>query len=836
MGVYKLTKVLKRALLLAALGRFAVHEVVKASTVLEKVVDTGADAEDTEGEDPDTDNGNNGGVAVLEPTPNGEAGGEDVDDEDGTGQLPRRDGRPEGSVGTGDEDEPVLSEGDLEEDNLVEVTEVLDDTAVGAVGVHGGDSDPGTDSEDDTEEDGHTPKLGQVPLDRALGEGGVVVGNSQGGDIGENGNEDDKLNVQRTVEDGNPQTKEDLQVDGQSDTVDDVGVHAVENLAGSLQGVNDGTKTGGKEDNVGSGASGVGGTLNGDTSVSLLQGGGIVDTVTSHGNEVATLLKNLNDVVLVLGKDLGETISSLNEVVDLRAGHVTTTTETETLSVVNVGAETELAGSLTSDTDGITSQHLDGQTERLGLVDGAGGVVTGGVRAGHDSENLPGTVVTTLAGNTERAETTGGELSNLVLVGLVNLVGDGVVLLDGLEDEERGTLDTGDALTGGGLDEGSDLLGDRVEGEELDDLVLGEDRLGAGVVAQRLQESLVDGIHTLLLAGSSQAGSKHEVLGVDTGDGNLDTSKGLNSGKLLDNGLLLGKVGSTDSHGGGDDGGKTDGNTNNGNGKGEAENVDNAVGAGENDEDQENGTNAVQDLGEVTRAGGGSVDESGSATDEGVVTSGGNDNESLTTLDGGRGVAVVVAVLVDGQRLTSDGGLVDLEESILGDDAAIGRDNGTLLNLEDITGDNFGGLNLLQSAVTEDDSLEGESLLEFGNNLEWGAQCGAVLTYRSGLEFLNKTNGSVKQQKTANNTKIDPVLKTSGKDGGSLHDELDGTNEEHEELKDEVLLLLSHLVATPLAAAVDNLLLSETKTGVSLELLLRDDAAHAGSTILYESC
>ena len=131
-------------------------------------------------------------------------------------------------------------------------------------------------------------------------------------------------------------------------------------------------RPGGKEDNIGGGASGVGGTLDGNTSISLLQRGGVVDTVTSHGNEVATLLENLDDGVLVLGEDLGETIGSLDEIVDLGAGHVTAATETETLSVVDVGAETELAGSLTGDADGVTSQHLDGQTQDLGLVDGAG--------------------------------------------------------------------------------------------------------------------------------------------------------------------------------------------------------------------------------------------------------------------------------------------------------------------------------------------------------------------------------------------------------------------------------------------------------------------------------
>jgi hypothetical protein len=273
----------------------------------------------------------------------------------------------------------------------------------------------------------------------------------------------------------------------------------VENLAGSLEGINDGTETGGKEDNIGSRAGSVGGTLDGNTSIGLLQRGGIVDTVTSHGNEVATLLENLNDVVLVLGENLSETVGSLNEIVNLRAGHVTTATETETLSVVDVGTETELAGSLTGDTDGITSKHLDGETKALGLVDSAGGIVTRGVGAGHDAENLPGTL-TTLAGNTKGSETTGSELSDAVLVGLVNLIRDGVVLLDSLEDEERGTLDTDDTLALGGLDDGSDLLGDGIERLELNDLVLGQDTLGAGVELQGLEESLVDSIDTLLLA------------------------------------------------------------------------------------------------------------------------------------------------------------------------------------------------------------------------------------------------------------------------------------------------------------------------------------------------
>jgi hypothetical protein len=777
-------KVFQGALLLVTLGRLAVHEVVEASAALHEVVKTTHDAEDTEGEDPDTDNTHNVSALADKPTEDSEESGQDIDNQDGAGELPRGKRRPEGAIGTGDEDQPVLSERDLEEDNFIDGTLVLSDTTVLTTDEHGSEGNPGTGSQDNTEKDGHTPKLGQVPLDGSLRVRSVVVGNGKSGDISEDGNEDDKVDVQAGVQDSDPQAEEDLHVQGKSDTVDNVGVHAVENLAGSLQGIDDGTKTRSKEDDIGSRASGVRGTLDGNTSVSLLQRRSIVDTVTSHGDEVTTLLENLNDGVLVLGEDLGETISSLDEIVDLGTWHVTAATETKTLSVVDIGAETELARSLTGNANGVTSKHLDGQTENLGLVDGAGSIVTGRVRAGHDTENLPSTL-TTLAGNTEGAETTGSEVGDAVLVGLVNVIGDGVVLLDSLEHEKRGTLDADDALALGGLDDGLDLLGDGVKGVELDNLVLGQDTLGAGIVLQGLEESLVDGIDTLLLAGSSQASSKHQVIRLDTlnsvrlrqgelvlGQGtslvraeNLNTSERLDGRQLLDDGLLLGKIGSTDSHGGGDDSGQTDGDTDDCDTEGEAEDIDDSIGTVErrhpdnekskDDEDEQNGANAVEDLSEVTSATSGLGHEGSSATDEGVVTSGSDDNKGLTTLDGRGGVAVVTLMLVDSERLASDGRLINLEEGVLGNDAAVGGNDGTLLNLQDITRNDLRGLNLLEGAVTEDNSLESQSLLQFVDN-------------GTGLVLLEETNAGVEQQKTANDTEIDPILETGSKDGSSL--------------------------------------------------------------------
>jgi len=252
-------KVFQATLLLLLLRRLAVHEVIETDGSLKEIVDATHNTEDTKGENPDTDDCHNAGLTTYEPSEKTEERGNDIDDQDGSGKLPRRNGRPEGAVGAGDEDEPVFRQGDLQEENLVEDTEILDDTAIfvpfGVAVVmdkHGSQSNPGTDRKNDTEKDGHPPKLGQIPLDRGLGVRGVIVRDGQGSDIGEDCDEDDEFQIETPVEDGDPKAQENLKVKGKSDTVNDVGVHAVENLAGSLESVDDSGQTGGQEDDISS--------------------------------------------------------------------------------------------------------------------------------------------------------------------------------------------------------------------------------------------------------------------------------------------------------------------------------------------------------------------------------------------------------------------------------------------------------------------------------------------------------------------------------------------------------------------------------------------------------
>lgn len=85
----------------------------------------------------------------------------------------------------------------------------------------------------------------------------------------------------------------------------------------------------------------------------------------------------------------------------------------------------------------------------------------------------------------------------------------------------------------------------------------------------------------------------------------------------------------------------------------------------------------------------------------------------------------------------------------------VSRNPTHLLDLEDITGNDLGGLNLLEGTVTENNGLESQGLLEFFDN-------------GTGLEFLDETDTGVEQEQSADDTEIDPVLETGSQNSGSL--------------------------------------------------------------------
>jgi len=78
-----------------------------------------------------------------------------------------------------------------------------------------------------------------------------------------------------------------------------------------------------------------------------------------------------------------------------------------------------------------------------------------------------------------------------------------------------------------------------------------------------------------------------------------------------------------------------------------------------------------------------------------------------------------------------------------------------LFDLQNITRNNFGSFNFLELTITKNSGLEGERFLQFGDD---GA----------GLVFLNETDSGVEQEQGADDTEVDPILKTGSEHGSGL--------------------------------------------------------------------
>lgn len=68
----RLTEIFQITLLLVASGALPVHQVVKPPRALQEVIQTTQNTEDTKGEDPDADNGDDRGLSADEPSENTE--------------------------------------------------------------------------------------------------------------------------------------------------------------------------------------------------------------------------------------------------------------------------------------------------------------------------------------------------------------------------------------------------------------------------------------------------------------------------------------------------------------------------------------------------------------------------------------------------------------------------------------------------------------------------------------------------------------------------------------------------------------------------------------------
>lgn len=238
--------------------------------------------------------------------------------------------------------------------------------------------------------------------------------------------------------------------DGNSASVDRVVTHTLEDDTRLTDGVNDGRKSGFGKNDIGGTTSGIGSTLDGDSDVGTGESGSIVGTVTSHRAQVTECLKTPDDFVLVFGEDSSETIGVENHLV--KVGVLSVDGETSGLKNfggVHVISETETTTSFLCDSELITGDHLDLDSESLSVVDSLLGVVTGRIEDSEETDKfetvtLVVLVVTgdVLGSDSEGTETTHGEFFDVVFELILDFGG----LVSGAEFDNDTSHTLGDTL------------------------------------------------------------------------------------------------------------------------------------------------------------------------------------------------------------------------------------------------------------------------------------------------------------------------------------------------------------------------------------------------------
>ena len=120
------------------------------------------------------------------------------------------------------------------------------------------------------------------------------------------------------VENQDCQRHEEQHAQRLGDAVDGVAVHPLEDAAALLDRVDDHRQAGREQHDRCGSACRVCGAGDGDAAVGFLQRGCVVHTVAGHADDVAALLKNIDNVEFVLGEDLGEAVGLFDGLRHLR--------------------------------------------------------------------------------------------------------------------------------------------------------------------------------------------------------------------------------------------------------------------------------------------------------------------------------------------------------------------------------------------------------------------------------------------------------------------------------------------------------------------------------------
>mmetsp|Transcript_54413 Transcript_54413/g.124038 ORF Transcript_54413/g.124038 Transcript_54413/m.124038 type:complete len:670 (+) Transcript_54413:240-2249(+) len=296
--------------------------------------------------------------------------------------------------------------------------------------------------------------------------------------------------VPRRLEGEDREEEEQEELGGDGDAVHQVVLDALEDLPGDDNRVDHHREAGRRQDDVGGGAGGVGGALDGDAHVGALEGGRVVHAVARHPDDPAALPEGLDDQKLVLREHLGEPGDALDHLAVVgaqRLGQLLLHVDHgQRVGLEDVGAHGELPGGLLGDEVVVPGDHLHAAPVQAALPDRLLGVGARRVEEGQEAEQVHGFTLV-LDRDAESADAARGQVFDLGVVLVPDL---GLVAVGQLQDHVGGALGDGELAAVGAPDHRHGLLGRGVEGRVVELRVRVQGRLVHGVEHQRVERVL----------------------------------------------------------------------------------------------------------------------------------------------------------------------------------------------------------------------------------------------------------------------------------------------------------------------------------------------------------
>lgn len=147
---------------------------------------------------------------------------QNIDPKNGDDKLQRRICLPS----AGDENQPIFSQGDLQEEDFLNVAVVLNESS--AWKEERTTHDPGCECQKNTEHDGDNPDLGQLPFHGACFVMCIVIGDGDGSQIGKQSQENDQIDTDGFINNDHRGDKVDFQVEAKSDTILNISLRTIQ--------------------------------------------------------------------------------------------------------------------------------------------------------------------------------------------------------------------------------------------------------------------------------------------------------------------------------------------------------------------------------------------------------------------------------------------------------------------------------------------------------------------------------------------------------------------------------------------------------------------------------